>query len=196
MRTISIEKTLLTFNELNKEQKEKVLENNRDINIDDDFWHECSFEFFTSILENLGFENVKIYYSGFCSQGDGLSFTGNFIIPKNKKEIDKRLNDLKGHCNDNYLSICNDILSVSFLSDLKDDIETILVYQQGYYYHENTMYLENSDNIKFLNLIKQLAKMFYQDLENEYYHLISDDAVAETLTCNEYEFDTQTLKIY
>lgn len=41
----------------------------------DDFWAEYVIDEWTKELEDMGFDTVKIGYSGFSSQGDGASFT-------------------------------------------------------------------------------------------------------------------------
>lgn len=77
MRTETITKTILKFSELNADQKKKVIEKNIDINTDHQDCLECEVESFTEKLTKLGFFNIKVQYSGFCSQGDGASFTAD-----------------------------------------------------------------------------------------------------------------------
>jgi hypothetical protein len=73
MHPISI--NLYTFGELAPEVQRKVVEHERYINVEDHFWYEPIIEDWTEQLEQLGFENVKILFSGFGSQGDGACFT-------------------------------------------------------------------------------------------------------------------------
>src|SRR5919202_1250224 len=72
MHTISL--TLYTFEELAPEVQKKVVERERYINVDDAYWYELIIEDWTEELERRGFEQVKILFSGFGSQGDGACF--------------------------------------------------------------------------------------------------------------------------
>lgn len=76
MRQETILKTYKYFTELTVEQQNKVLE--KYYNINEDCWDynykDLESEFINK-LETLGYSNIKIQYSGFYSQGDGLSFT-------------------------------------------------------------------------------------------------------------------------
>jgi hypothetical protein len=58
MRTITVEHQVAKFNELNDEQKTKVLDNYRNINTDYDFLSYYITEY-THDLEILGFSNVN-----------------------------------------------------------------------------------------------------------------------------------------
>lgn len=75
MRQETILKTYLKFNELNDSQKKRVLEKLRDLNVDHDGWHDFVTEDFTEKLKSLGYTNIKTYFSGFWSQGDGACFS-------------------------------------------------------------------------------------------------------------------------
>lgn len=74
MRQETIIKTYLKFTELSADQQKKVIDKQRDINIDHD-WSEWIIEEFTARLKRLGFYDIKTQWSGFWSQGDGASFT-------------------------------------------------------------------------------------------------------------------------
>ena len=60
------------FNELPEAIQEKVL---NDFNVDPLYDHDPILEGMTEDLEAIGLEDIDIKYSGFWSQGDGLSFT-------------------------------------------------------------------------------------------------------------------------
>lgn len=77
MRQETILKTYLNFSELSQDQKNKVLEKMSDINVDHEFWHDFITGDFTEKLKSLGYSNIKPYFSGFWSQGDGACFTAN-----------------------------------------------------------------------------------------------------------------------
>jgi hypothetical protein len=75
MQTIAI--NLHTFEELASEVQKKVVERERSINVDDSFWYEPIIEDWTEELQHRGFEQVKILFTGFGTQGDGACFEAN-----------------------------------------------------------------------------------------------------------------------
>lgn len=68
--------SVFTFEELPENIQEKAIDNLRDINVDHN-WYEYSFDYYKELLENVGFENAEISFSGFWSQGDGASFVAD-----------------------------------------------------------------------------------------------------------------------
>lgn len=60
--------------------QEKVIDEHRDWNVEAGYdWWENVYEDWTRRLEELGFNDVEISFSGFSSQGDGASFTAKSI---------------------------------------------------------------------------------------------------------------------
>lgn len=45
-------------------------------------WHSCVLDFWEHSLDQIGFENAEIAFSGFWSQGDGASFTATVDLEK------------------------------------------------------------------------------------------------------------------
>lgn len=74
-RQETIVKTYLKFNELTKEQKTKVLDKLRDINVDGDYWYDFIYDEYRARLETMGYYDIEFQFSGFWSQGDGASFS-------------------------------------------------------------------------------------------------------------------------
>lgn len=67
------------------------------------------------------------------------------------------------------------------------------VYRIGHHYsHSNTI---TSDNETTKLLARKLSDKYYKDLENSYEYLQSDESIIETIECNDYEFDADTMKI-
>jgi hypothetical protein len=194
MRIETIQIKIAKFNELNEEQKNKVLEKYHDINVDNDYWYEGVKDDFHSILELLGFSVNNSFFTGFWSQGDGASFEAFFKIPENKKELKNRLKKLKEYA-PKYLSkeLENDFLSLDFKEWLKDGENHIEIIQRGNYYHEYTM---QCDHDALLEFSRNLAAKYYKDLESQYNYLTSSEAIIETIENNDYEFNLDTLKIY
>lgn len=193
MRIETYTKTIATFKELNKEQQEKVYDKLRYINTDHEWWDHTK-EDFHAILEILGFYNIESNFSGFCSQGDGASFKAAFTLPTKGDKVKDRLLKLKEYAPVYFKD------AKSLLSELLDLDYQLSGYHTGLiirkstsrYCHNMTMQGEN-DNL--LNVARQLATKYYRSLESEYDYLSSNEAIKETIECNEYEFNLDTLNI-
>lgn len=190
MRIEMIEKEVYTFEEV----REKAIEKNRDVNIDYESWSEPTLENEKQKLNNVGFLDSEIFFSGFWSQGDGACFDcSDFDIDKILVELEKR-NKLTGK-------------KCKLLNKIKDYIKIEIDTTNTYYNHEKTRKLfAYSENLKdcysFINnlicdfekaaesLRLELSENIYKSLDNDYEYLTSDDAVKETLLLNEYEFDS------
>ena len=181
MKTIRIK--IYKFEELNKEAQENALNNFRDINTNYDDWHNGILEGCKEKLDKAGFLNSEIQYSGFWSQGDGLSFDADidaskFAQTENEKRVVKLID--AGYIDNFYMC------KTSFAN---------------HYSHEKTRYIDyyqcDKENInKVLETLcekieadrLQLCKEFYNELEKDYYYLQSDEVVKETILSNEYDF--------
>ena len=189
MKTIKVK--LYEFSELENEIQKKVIEENRYINVDDDWYKYILKEFENTELKNNGFLDSKIYFSGFYSQGDGACFDCNNF-------------DLKQFCEFNKIDIKNSILSV-LCDNLR--VYTNKTSFANHYLHEKTRYIDFDFNIysiktyKYLNkyidniieLIEEkrlsLCKEIYEILERQYSFLINEEAIIETIEANGYTFE-------
>lgn len=192
MRLVMETFQVCSFSELNKEQQRKVTERLRDINVDYE-WFEYTLEEMRKDLENLGFNKVVINFSGFHSQGDGASFTGNFDIPASKKEKSKRISLFKSECGIKVFSDLGEELMEHVFSKEDKDLGVSVERISHHYSHENTI---DSDNDFVKSWSKRYSREIYRALENEYNHLTSDEAVVETIEANDYEFVLDTLEIF
>lgn len=183
MRTETITKTILSFDDLTEEQKETLIEKHRDINVEYGGWHECTLADFESELGTIGFDNAKIAYSGFWSQGDGLSFTGDYS-PRASLEPEEL-----------YFAESKNLFN--FLKQ-KHAYFSIVRFSHRYS-HENTVtissYLDERQEEQLLTACRDLMRDFYRRLEREYDYLTEPAQVLETLQANGYEFDAETLEI-
>jgi hypothetical protein len=84
MRTMEVK--VLKYNELSDEVKEKVLDKLRDINTEHE-WYEYSLDEWKTKLEEKGFFDAEIYFSGFSSQGDGACFDAKCDVGSLVKEV-------------------------------------------------------------------------------------------------------------
>jgi hypothetical protein len=87
----TITKEVYTFKELIELEKEgrvstktleHVREKLREWATDGSWWYECVFDNWKPALDQIGFENADISFSGFWSQGDGASFTASIDVRK------------------------------------------------------------------------------------------------------------------
>jgi hypothetical protein len=186
MKTKTIKIKTYTFDELKDEVKEKVLEKYRDINVYFDGWHDFIIDDWKMRLEDLGYEDVKIYYTGFYSQGDGACFEANVNIDKWIK---------KHKAGRKFRKLLNEVRAGNYAQ--------IWIKHSGLYYHENSAGVlfegESELSERAYNQLKEMAdwveeeryelsKKIYRDLEKEYDYLLSDEAVIETIKANDYAF--------
>ena len=185
----------------NPELLKKVLEKNSDINTLLDWWDFIYENFKENNDEYFDIENI--YFSGFWSQGDGAMFEYG--------DISNKLRD-----------ILIDGLDLSPMRKgwLKNNVSVSgKGVQRGLYYHEKScnhsiywevdngdlnwdrplyQWIESFAN-DFENFVEEiyanLCYDLYSTLEKEYTYLTSDEAILDTLECNEYEF-TEDGNIY
>lgn len=190
MKTKTI--NLYEFDECSDELKAKILDNLRDINVDHDDWHEHIIDRFTE--ETKEFDVIRVYYSGFWSQGDGAMF-----------EYDK-------------VNLFDQFVAQLELSPMRKSWLKTQGYvtgygkHRGYYYHSGCCehYLSLESNFtwteaeRFANWISSFEEQFqdyvkeiyenlcselYRDLKKEYDYYTSDEAIIETIQANEYTFN-------
>ena len=201
-----------------KDVLELIVKNEEEINTSDDFWYECTISDWAYKLQELGFDVIeeeyktkKVYnkdlsqwedrrylatsyqiaFRGFCSQGDGASFTG-WVEPS--KWIEK-----------------NSPVKYARIKKLIDsgaiDVYKFKITRTGRYVHEkstdiqyewNNLWSRNHPNIETLiyeleaDMTEQmvdLSKQIYSDLENEYEYLQSEEAIVNMIQQNDYEYD-------
>lgn len=150
----------------------------------DDDWHEFIYEMWQEKLVAMGYEDAQISYSGFCSQGDGASFTCD--------EIDI-LKWLRSH---------KKLTKYAYIGKYAEDIWLKIERIDNHYCHYNTIAARmNSCQApaivdktldEFIEEInedaKSLSRDIYKSLQEEYEALTSDDAIADMIEDNEYEF--------
>jgi hypothetical protein len=192
MHTIAV--NLYTFEELAPQMQQQVVERESSINIEDAYWYEPIIEDWTQQLENLGFEQVKILFTGFGTQGDGACFEANVNIAE-------------------YLRAHHVETQYPLLAQYPEYVDVSLKHR-GRYSHERSTHLVPSFNADVVNLdgtgisdeearVEQeyaalekdifqetvrLGRAIYKALEDEFSHQISAAAVQDTLIANEYTY--------
>jgi hypothetical protein len=187
MQTVSIE--LFSINELSENARQKAIEKERthcDVDLS------CTVEYIEEILTCLGFESPKISYSGFSSQGDGLSFVSEKWRYK-KGMLDKLKECTQELC---FLNVAKQLQVMAKNTGYK--LQFSVNRTSHFYSHENTVQIENNpysdfslsdeqDNI-LTNLKNSLCRAFYSMLENDYDYQCSDEYIIESLLSNEVMF--------
>lgn len=181
MRTIRTK--IYKFEELSKEAQENAIYKMRDINTDCDDWYDCIFEGFQETLTEAGFYDATIQFSGFWSQGDGLSFDAKIDASKfSETTNEKRVVNL---IDNNYISEFI-IEKTSFANHYCHEKTRFVDYDATDYNNINKVLENLCEKIEAKRL--ELCRNFYKTLEKDYYYLQSDEAVKETILCNDYEF--------
>lgn len=80
MKTVGI--TLYSFEELNEETQQKVIDAHRYDSVEYFDWYDLDIDYWREKLEELGYEDAIIEFSGFYSQGDGALFTSGCDLKK------------------------------------------------------------------------------------------------------------------
>lgn len=209
MRTV--EHTVYTFEELSESAKEKAR----------DWWREAytfsddgDYEQFETAAKHLGIEfdtqpvklmsgktryDSNIMWSGFSSQGDGASFTGDFTFKPNC------LHDIREEFpqHEALHSIADKLTTLYCRLRLADGTKLSGKIRQhnSHYVHACTMdgtaYNEEGEELdmevskEFEELMRDFANWIYKSLKEEYEYQTSDESIDEAIIGNEYEFDEE-----
>ena len=195
------------FPELSDAAKEKARSWYREAAVTDDWW-DAVYDDFERVCEILGVslktrpvrlmgggncQKPCIWFSGFSSQGDGASFEATVRHAKGSaREIrsyapkDETLHSiadrLQGAQRQNFYQLSADVS------------------HRGRYYHEYCMAIDvardsptgqaptEGSEETVVESLRDLARWLYRQLEAEYDHLTSDEAVDEGIIINEYTF--------
>lgn len=201
-----IETTVYGLDELSDAAKEKARAWYRQVGIDDD-WYEFLYEDFQCIAEILGlrlktvpvrlFDATRqkpcIWFSGFWSQGDGACFEGRY---NHAKGAPRKIRD---HApKDGELHRIADALQAiqrRNFYQLHADIA-----HRDRCYHEYCMSISverdsptcqdrTADAEEVVaEVLRDLARWLYRQLEREYEYLTSDEVVDEAMIANAYMF--------
>jgi len=187
MKTIEI--SLYKFEELSEAAQKNAIELNRDFNVDGD-WFDPIYEGAKENLEKAGFENAKIQFSGFWSQGDGASFLAE-INPMKFSETtnEKRISKLIDNGNIENFEIRNNSFATHYVHEKTKYID----YDASFNGNIGETIYKLADKIEGKRL--QMCKEIYRNLETYYNELTEDEAIKESLIINDYDF-TENGEIY
>lgn len=202
-----IETIVYKFGELSERAKENARAWYREGGFDYD-WYEFVLEDFGQICECLGIrlktslvrlvgggtrDEPRIHFTGFWSQGDGASFQALYSYqkgaPRAIREHAPKHTTLHG-----IADRLHAIQRRNFYQ-LRADVS-----HRGHYYHEycmaisverrspscQDMTIDAEETV--IEVLRDLARWLYRQLENEYNALNSDEMVDETIVANAYTF--------
>lgn len=199
----------MKYEELDDAQKEKARDWYREASVHDD-WYDFVYEDAIRMGALMGIEistkswrttggragnSPAIYFSGFCSQGDGACFEGEYRYQKGGVQaVTKEC----GGQDKELIRIAQGLQGVQ-----KKYFYRLLARCQhrGHYYHSGCMRVEvehrddsyrdvNDAEAEVTQLLRDFADWIYGRLEAEYDYLNSDEQVEESILANEYDFDT------
>lgn len=166
-------------------------------------WWSDMFDTMREVGDCMGVSMEDIRFSGFCSQGDGASFKGNFTYTP---DMNARLAafygaNMPGKIQEiaNMLTgLCAPIWMARRLADDPEDgdglVRATITYSGGLYVHENTMSVDLDEEMfieddefysterALRDIMRELAKWIYDELEQEYDSIMSDEQVDEFLS--------------
>lgn len=193
----------MKFQKLGKVAKERARDWYREINLDYNWW-DMTYEDMKVLAKYIGFDIEEIYFSGFCSQGDGACFTGTWYAS------DVKPGELKANCPQDET-----------LHRIAAEIERIIlcraeasmtITHNDHYYHSRSVEIEVElgentfdkilgpvdpechelilvrHRVDLRDAARDLMDWLYDQLEKEHDWLQSDEAVDESIKANEYDF--------
>lgn len=198
------------MSEIDPKRKEALLDRYRYTNVDYDQWWDGVYGQFRDDMAEVGIRVDEMQFSGFCSQGDGASFTGYVV---HEDVFLMKHPDLKG-----------DRPMMRKLMDEFDGSLNISISRISYQYaHENTVtadvdhdhfwdVVDGTDPLRMAVLeqwdeeldaelvdlqplvrevIRDHCRDLYRRLEEEYDYLTSDEVVWDTIEANEWHLDEE-----
>lgn len=190
MRTQTIVKEIYTFDELSDEAKQAAIEWYRSGD-EFEFAAESVIDDCKEIASLIGIDTDHIYYSGFCSQGDGACFTGDYRYKKGalKAVMCYAPLDTKLH---GVVKQLQAIQARHFYS------LTASVAHRGHCYHEFCTDIDVNDKrdidvspdteSDLKDTLRYFMQWIYSRLESEYEYIQSYEYCIEGIQANEYEF--------
>lgn len=199
----------LSFSDLSEKAQQRAIDDARYSEMDGSYdWWDSVFEDAVRMAALLGIEidqheriegrcGPKIYFSGFCSQGDGACFRGTYR-PK-----PDAFAAVEAECNDETLiDLAKRLTALNVENALHHEVKLcyVTVSTYGGYSHSNTMsatYEYDADVVEadsafeddLLACLREFADWIYEQLEAAFNYLTSDEVVRERLIADEYVFD-------
>jgi len=203
MKTINV--NLYTYAELDKEAQQKAREHFNGINTDYSWW-EGDYDDFVSVCNTIGIHinAEQISFSGFWSQGDGSSFAAFVDTLAMIKAVSVQAWKAYAPTLELNLEPCpcsKRILALMEKGTIEVDI-SIERPHRGYWLKHHFDYSWEKVGQAYPNIEKEIGKLeewasfvleqmnryLYYSLQTSYEYLISEQAIAETIESNNYQF--------
>lgn len=225
---VAVTNWLYKFEELSDRAKEKAREWYRAGQLDYDWW-DSVYEDALRMAEILGIEidyryhpasgrpgskgwkEPKIWFSGFCSQGDGACWEGSYryakgALKKLQSEAPARYQYLKPDGTSEWTENAGNI-ELHRIAKALQKVQARHFYKlvavsnhRGHYNHSGCMSIEvEHDEDRYRDLgdaeddikdaLRDFADWIYRRLEEEHDWLTSDEQVDDSIIANEYTFD-------
>jgi hypothetical protein len=222
----TIQKTVYSFRELlelaekkqvNQSSVERVREKLSGWLTDDNWWA-YNYECWESALNQIGFDNAKLRFSGFWSQGDGASFTADVdaekllqfmtakIVPENCIKPTNRTGTEEDFIPWVVYKLDGDYGFENRWKPLENELDHVrmeVVRDSSHYCHEKTCrvsldYTGDSGgglvdewHCQVEKLRLDLCRAIYKSLEEEYEGLVSDESLIDFDEANGYCWDDE-----
>lgn len=185
---------------MTSEQRERLLERHRYINVSHDDWYEGVYAVFKEDMKAIGVDVWSIFFSGFSSQGDGACFQGGlddtrkyldhhhqgqYPMIRKLLEHESRVYAQCKHLGRYYHHNCTEFwVDAGTLTNMVDQPtefhEAIVKQWQKQLDHEVAAFEKD-----IIEQWRTYMQDLYRKLEAEYDYLTSDEAVWEAIGANE-----------
>lgn len=197
--------TYAEFQALPQAVQDRVLEKNRDWNVEHDAWWDGVYEQFKEEMQAKGMCVDRMQFSGFWSQGDGASFDGNienitlFVnsqghLAEFKELAEHDVKDTMGlyvrasWSSRGHYSHSNS-LRYSFEDGMGEpderDYSSALLYQVDRCLYKDLMEKITAFESAVETTVRDHCDDLYKRLEEEYDYLTSDEPIIESMLAND-----------
>jgi hypothetical protein len=185
---------------VSSEQRERLLERHRYINVEHDDWYDCVYADFREDMKAVGISVTRMYFTGFWSQGDGACFEGSMedtlkYLDHHHKDQYPMIRKLLGYEGEVYVNCSHrgnyyhqyciefwaDSDTLTGIVDQPTEFHTTIVEQ----WQEQLTDEMDAFEKDIIEQWRSYMQDLYFKLEAEYDYLVSDEAVWETIEANE-----------
>jgi hypothetical protein len=195
------------FEALTKRQQDEILDKHRHWNVDHIEWWDSIYDDFKHDMDKIGIEVHRMYFTGFCSQGDGACFDGRVfswgdflpsilradpaLITLAEQAWSFRVEHRGHYYHENCTVFTDDMACPSdyCYSELDEFVHAYSPYKTEI---QNAVFLANLQEYDYDKLREEFEQEFkshmrdlYNRLEVEYDALTSDESVLEALHAND-----------
>jgi len=205
MKTIEVK--LFKLDELGEEAKKNAITKSRESDNWFDYdWFDCIYELWAEKLKQQGIDVKKIYFSGFCSQGDGACFDADVDIIKFIKsrglgckcqvllealETDSehyyRIRHDGRYYHENCIDVNSEVLFYDGVQSWLKDAAEYFFYQDEKFWDKNRVKRAGFE-AEIRRICIDYMKQIYNDLSNTWDCLNEDESIADQIRMNDVDF--------